>query len=479
MKKILPTILIILVLSGIVIGYIVEKSDSYDKELIIEKIVLPSYLSYIDLGEQIKEVEYVKNEDSIKIYFNEELNDNKNLDIFFMICGNYSHIKNVNNKNNTYKDNYSYEIEKDVLKITSARAEIPLPSGLTSLNIVSKLKGKDGGEYSTINKKPIYFTSEEFTPLYYLEYLNGYEIAEKPTIILKQYKDNPKKYYYITTDTKMYSDAGNIDLIKGTNVELIDENKDMYRVYYPCNEKIEKINKINHNINIYESEYVTYYEGKIDTALLKEIPKPQNERTSVLVYSCYDNFGYSIHLNISNPITGYYDTNVASINNGDITIKDIEEHELVSQRIFYIPNSYWMSYVVDGEKLSNLDIKSQPYISSKNKKQIDTLLDLTIDYFETLKIEWGKYIVSEENYEYTERVLDCAEKRLNFEIAWLKWINYDQMTDLKKLAEKIVTQIDANEEEKDIINENIMKLQEDYSKYMSIIINNVLQLPQV
>ena len=108
MKKILPTILIILVLSGIVIGYIVEKSDSYDKELIIEKIVLPSYLSYIDLGEQIKEVEYVKNEDSIKIYFNEELNDNKNLDIFFMICGNYSHIKNVNNKNNTYKDNYSY-----------------------------------------------------------------------------------------------------------------------------------------------------------------------------------------------------------------------------------------------------------------------------------------------------------------------------------------------------------------------------------
>ena len=112
-----------------------------------------------------------------------------------------------------------------------------------------------------------------------------------------------------------------------------------------------------------------------------------------------------------------------------------------------------MSYVVDGEKLSNLDIKSQPYISSKNKKQIDTLLDLTIDYFETLKIEWGKYIVSEENYEYTERVLDCAEK--------------------------IVTQIDANEEEKDIINENIMKLQEDYSKYMSIIINNVLQLPQV
>lgn len=107
MKKILLIILVMLVLVGILIGYRMNLYHSSQK-MSIEKLVLPTYLAYYDIGEKIENVEYAVNTNSIKIYFTEEIENDTNLDIYFLNCGDYSHIKHIDNENKPYKDNYSY-----------------------------------------------------------------------------------------------------------------------------------------------------------------------------------------------------------------------------------------------------------------------------------------------------------------------------------------------------------------------------------
>lgn len=432
----------------------------------IKQLILPEIYTYIDSGFSDINVEY-STDNYIEIIFNSEIINTEEVKVSLLQTGSYVHLKKENEENIIYQHDNLYEVTNNAIKIIPSDFHRTLPGGFLKINI------------NNINSKNIslYCTTTTFNNITLLKERLNYTNDEKPSMLLPKTNKDNKKIAYITEDTELLDENGNIicNLYLGDNIEIINENTNYCTIYYPNLENINKIKTINEKTDIYNSQYVDKFSGYIKNNTFKIIPAPKNDNNIVEIYLGSTGFDAIPVISVTSPFMGYNKYEEIT-NNNDITsdcVSKLEDELLIVNKVFMLPTSYWVGYTINGEKLENLDPRSQPYILNLSEGEYKYIRNYIIEYYNFLEEKWKNTVVSSDYVSRKELTIEKAKKYIDFELCWLDWIAIDRMNDLNKFADRVYEKL-GNPNNKERLYHLLTNLDKDYSNNMSTFTNEFI-----